>query len=69
MAEQLKARAEVLVEDRDLAIEHERRYRQGGDRGGELAEPAGVVDAVAAQQMDAGAILVREDSPASTFSS
>ena len=64
MLEQFEAGAELLIEDRHLAVKHERRHAEERDRRGDVAEPARVVDAVAAEQAYAGAILIRENPPA-----
>jgi hypothetical protein len=45
-------------------VEHERRHGEGGHRRRDVAEPARVVDARAAGEPDACAVLVDEDPPA-----
>jgi hypothetical protein len=59
----------LLVVDRHFAVEHQGANGQLRDGGRDVGEPLRVVDAVAAQQADAVAILVRDDAPAATFSS
>jgi hypothetical protein len=49
MPEQVESGAEMLIEDRHLAIEHERWHGQARDRRGELTEPTRMIDASAAQ--------------------
>jgi hypothetical protein len=59
-----RTRAQLLVVDRDLAVEHERAGRQLHDGGGQISEAPRVVAAVAADQADAVAVLVRQHPPA-----
>ena len=54
---------ELLVEHGDLAVEHQDVGPQHGDPASELAEPGDVVDRVAGDQADAGAVLVGDDAP------
>ena len=49
-AEQLESRDELLIEYRDLAIDHERVGPQLRDRGREFEEAMGVVDRIAGDQ-------------------
>jgi len=55
---------ELLVVDRDLAVEHQRVGGRLGDRRRDAADAPRVVDAVAAHQPDAVAVLVGDDAPA-----
>jgi hypothetical protein len=64
LAQPLEPRAELLVVDRDLAVENQRAGGPLGDRAGDVCEQLRVVDAVAADEPDAVAGLVREDAPA-----
>jgi hypothetical protein len=57
-------RHEAVVEDRDLAVEQERRGLKRGHRGGELREPAGQITPVPADEPHAGGVLVGEDASA-----
>jgi len=54
VAEQVEAANELLVVDRHLAVEHQRVRAHPGDRGGDRAESAGVIDGVPEGQADAG---------------
>src|SRR5215831_15316111 len=58
LAPPIEARAELLIVDRHLTVEHERAGGQLPDGGGEISEPARVVAAVAADEVDALAVLV-----------
>ena len=64
LAQPIEARAELLVEDRRLAVEDERARRQLGDGRRDVTEAASVIDAGAADETNRVAILVRDDSPA-----
>ena len=60
----MEARDELLIEDRDLAVEYENLRSQLGDGGGQLAEARGVLDGAPADQADVRAILVDDQAPA-----
>ena len=64
VTEQMEPAHQLLVEDRDLAVEHEDFGAKLRDRGGELAEARGVIDAVAGDEADARPVLVGEHAPA-----
>jgi hypothetical protein len=63
LTQPIEARAKLLVEDRDRAIEGECARRQLRDGGRDAGEAACVVAPVVADQADALAVLVGEDAP------
>ena len=60
-------RDEPLVEHADLTVEDQGARGELGDGGGDLREAGGVVDAVPADELDAGAGLERQHPPAVLF--
>jgi hypothetical protein len=63
-AQPVEPRPQLLVEDRNLAVEHQAARRQLSDCRRNVVKAAGVVAAVPADQVDAAAVLVRQDAPA-----
>src|SRR3989442_3703444 len=59
----VEARTELLVVDRNLAVEHQGARGQRGDRGRDAGEASRVVEAIAADEAHARTILVRDDAP------
>ena len=69
LTEEMEPAHELLVEDRDLAVEHEHVGPELRDRPCELPEAHGVVNRVAGDQTDASAVLVGKETPTVNFSS
>ena len=63
----MKAADEVFVEERDFSVENDGVGAELGDRGGELAEAAGVVDGVTVDEPHSIAGFVCEQPPAVDF--
>ena len=61
LAQSVEPGPELLVVDRDLAVEDQRAGRGLGHRRRQAAEPPRVVDAVAAHEADTVAVLVGDE--------
>jgi hypothetical protein len=66
-ADPLEVGEELAVEDRDLAIEDERRRFERGHRGGQLREATSQVATVPTHQAHTVRVLVGEHAPAVDF--
>src|SRR5262249_43668558 len=64
LAQPVEAGTELLVVDRDLAVEHQGARRELRDSCRDVAEAPSVVAAIPADEAHALAVLVREDPPA-----